>query len=456
MEKKIHQVAYHDGLTALPNRVLFNNRLTTASAQARCNKQMLAVLFLDLDQFKSINDTLGYTAGDQLLQGIAGRLTDCVRKDDTVAHLRGDEFTLLLPEITHVKHMAEIARRVLETIKHPWIFGSHKLYTTASIGISLYPNDGEDTETLLKNAYTAMCRAKELGGNNYQFYTPAFEKLTMEIGLRHALERKEFVVYYQPKVDIYTRLVGMEALVRWQHPKLGLVSPAEFIPLAEDTRLIVPIDEWVLHTTCAQNKAWQDAGFLPVRMAVNLSAHTFHQQNLVETVTQTLKETGLDPHFLELEITEGTAIQNVETTVYKLKELNDLGIQIAIDDFGTGYSSLNYLKKFPIHTLKIAQSFVHNITIDPDDAAILTMIITLAKSLKLKVIAEGVETEEQLAFLKQLHCDEMQGFLFCEPAPAAAFEKILAQDKRLQDQLESSRESLLVSLPPCNSLPQPA
>jgi len=432
-EETIRHQAFHDSLTGLPNRMLFKDRLTLAIAHAKRNKQMLAVLFLDLDRFKLINDTLGHDMGDQLLKCIAERLTGCVREDDTVARLGGDEFTILLPEITQVESVAKVAQKILEMIREPLVIEDHELYITTSIGIVLYPNDGEDAETLLKNADTAMYRAKEKGKNNYQIYTPAMnaralERLAMENGLRRALERNEFVVYYQPKVNINTgKIVGMEALVRWQTPDRGLLPPGEFIPLAEDTGLIVPIGEWVLRTACAQNKAWQDAGYPPVRVAVNLSARQFHLQNLVEVVSRILKETGLAPEWLELEITESVAMQNAEYTVKMLKELKEMGIQLAIDDFGTGYSSLSYLKRFPINKLKIDRSFVNEIGLDQDNEAIASTVIVLGQSLKLGVVAEGVETEEQCDFLKQHQCDEMQGFLFGKPVSADEFEELLGR-----------------------------
>ena len=433
-EEKIKHMAFHDALTSLPNRILFNDRLTLALAHAHRTKEMLAVMFLDLDRFKVINDTLGHTAGDQLLQSIANRLKNCVREDDTIARLGGDEFSLLLPGITHVEDVNSIARKIIEILKQPWMIGEQELYITTSIGIAIYPNDGEDAEALLKNADAAMYHAKEQGRNNYQFYIPimhakSFGKMVLESGLRRALKHKEFVVYYQPQVSISSgEIVGMEALVRWQHPDRGLIPPDEFLFLAEDTRLIVSIDESVLRTVCTQNKAWQDAGFQPSCIAVNLSVHTFQQHNLVETVTSVLKETGLNPHFLGLEITEGIAMQDIETTIHKLNKLSDLGIQIAIDDFGTGFSSLSYLKKFPINKLKISPHFVSGIVDNQKDKIIVSSIIALAQGLQFKVVAEGVETEDQLTSLKQLQCDEMQGYLFCKPLPAEAFGKMLVQD----------------------------
>jgi len=435
-EETIRHQAFHDALTGLPNRMLFKDRLTLEIAHAKRNKQMLAVLFLDLDRFKLVNDTLGHGLGDQLLKIIAKRLVGYVREDDTVARLGGDEFTILLPEIIQVENAAKVARKILQAVREPVHIDIHELYITTSIGIALYPNDGEDAESLLKNADTAMYRAKENGKNNYQLYTPAMnaralDRLTIENGLRRALDRNEFVVYYQPKINIGTgMIVGMEALVRWHSVDRGLIPPGEFIPLAEDTGLIVPIGEWVLRTACAQNKAWQDAGYPPMRVAVNLSARQFQLQNLVEVISRVLKETGLDPCWLELEITESVAMQNAEYTVKMLCELKEMGIQLVIDDFGTGYSSLSYLKRFPISKLKIDKSFVNEIGMDQDNEAIVSTVIVLGQSLKLGVVAEGVETEEQYDFLRQRQCDEMQGYLFGEPVPAEKFEELIYAGKK--------------------------
>ena len=333
--------------------------------------------------------------------------------------------------------MPGLPRKILEAVKKPLTLGGHELNITASIGIAIYPADGEDAETLLKNADTAMYHAKEQGRNNYQFFTPALhtrtvEQMKMESSLHHALEREELIVYYQPVVDVKTgRIVSSEALLRWQRPECGLVNPAEFIGIAERTGLIVPIGEWALRSACAQNRAWQDAGLPPLSVAVNLSARQFQQENLVEMVAQALKETGMDPRFLALEVTESTAMKNVEAANYMMKRLSGLGVHLVIDDLGTGYSSLSYLKTFPIHALKIDRSFVQDIVTDSNDAAIVTAIIAMAKGLKLKVVAEGVETTAQLEFLRSLGCDEAQGYLFGKPMTAGEFKKILEQDKRL-------------------------
>lgn len=435
MEEKVKHMAFHDALTSLPNRILFNDRITQALAHAHRNKEMFAVLFIDVDRFKGINDALGHTIGDQLLREVADRLKSCVRNQDTVARFAGDEFTLLVLGINQAEHAVDVACKILGAFKRSWMVSKHELYITASIGIALYPNNGEDTETLLKNADAAMYYAKEQGRNNYQFYTPAmhartFEKMKMETSLRRALDREEFVVYYQPLVSISTGMVvGMEALVRWRHPDRGLMLPEEFLALSENTRIIVFIDELVLYTVCTQIKIWQNVGFEPVCVAVNISAHTFQQPKFVETVMSVLEKTGLDPHLLGLEITESVAMQDIETTILKLDKLSGLGIQISIDDFGTGFSSLYYLKKFPIHKLKISQHFVHGIVTDQNDKVIVSSVIALAQNLKFKVVAEGVENEEQLIFLKQRQCDEIQGYLFCKPLPAEAFVKMPVYEK---------------------------
>jgi diguanylate cyclase (GGDEF)-like protein len=432
---ELNHLAYHDALTDLPNRVLFEDRLTQALILAERNRQTLGILFLSLDRFKKIHDTLGRAIGDRLLQKVAERLRSSAHPGETVARFEGDEFALLLTQIggTESEDVVEVIYQINESLKLPFVIDDHELFTTVSIGISLYPDDGADAPTLLKNADAALYRAREQGGDNYQFYTAdmnakAMKRLTLENSLRRALERSEFEVYYQPVLDINTRkIVGMEALLRWHHPELGLVQPAEFIPLAEDTGMIVPIGEWALRTACTQGKSWQEAGFAPLTLAVNLSARQFQQQNLSEVIARILQETGLNSHDLELELTESSIMKNAESAVRTLGELKAMGVKIAIDDFGTGYSSLGYLKRLPIDTLKIDRSFVRDITTDPDDAALVMAIITLAHNLRLKVIAEGVESEEQLSFLHLLRCDEWQGYLFSRPLPVEAFEDLLLQ-----------------------------
>jgi diguanylate cyclase (GGDEF)-like protein len=434
---ELNHQAYHDALTDLPNRILFEDRLTQALALAGRNSQLLGTLFLSLDRFKKVHDTLGHALGDRLLQKVAERLTSRAHKGETVARFEGDEFAVLLTQIGGTEDVVEFIFQISEALKLPITLDGHELFVTTSIGISLYPYDGEDAPTLQKNAGSALYRAKEQGGNNYQFYTAdmnakALKRLSMENSLRRALERQQFVLHYQPQVDINSgQIVGMEALIRWQHPELGLVPPIEFIPLAEDTGLIVPIGEWVLRTACAQSRAWQEIGFAPLSLAVNLSARQFQQQNLTKVIARILQETGLNPYYLELELTESSIMKNADSAVRTLTELKEMDIKIAIDDFGTGYSSLGYLKRLPIDTLKIDQSFVRDVTTDPDDAALVMAIITLAHNLRLRVIAEGVETEEQLRFLHLLRCDEWQGYLFSRPLPVRAFEELLSQGQNL-------------------------
>lgn len=434
---KINYLAYHDTLTGLPNRVSFEERLVEAVAHANAQRESLAVMFLSLDRFKKFNDTLGHLIGDQLLKSVAERLNLTLREDNRVARFGSDEFAVLLTRIAGAEDAARRAQNFQNVLEAPFIVDGHELYVTSSIGIGLYPDDGTDAQGLLKSAGSALYRAKQLGGSSYQFYTAdmnerALHRLALENQLRWALERKEFRVYYQPQVSIDTgEIRGMEALVRWQHPELGLVSPAEFIPLAEDTGLIMPIGEWVLQMACAQTRAWQDCGFKNLHVAVNLSPRQFQQPDLVLMVERLLKETNLDASCLELEVTESSVMKNAESAISTLRELRAMGIKISIDDFGSGYSSLSYLRHLPIDVLKIDQSFIRDVTSDPKDAAIVMAIIQLAHSLQLQVKAEGVETEEQLRFLRLLRCDEMQGYLFCKPLAVEAFEQLLFEGRRL-------------------------
>jgi len=417
-----------DSLTNLPNRTTFLDRLTLALAHAARERKMLAVVFVDLDRFKTIVDTLGHNVGDQLLRQVADRLTGCLYEGDSLARMGGDEFVILLPLIERADKAVALAQRAIDSLQPAFKLGGHELHVTLSMGISLFPYDGEDAETLLKNADTALYRAKEQGRNNYQLYTPAmnaraFERLAMENSLRRALERNEFQLYYQPQIDAKTGLIaGVEALLRWKHPDLGLVYPSEFIGLAEETGLIVPIGTWVLRTACEQNKAWQKSGFPPITVAVNLSGRQFQDHALMETISTILHDTHLDPRWLEVEITESIAMQNADYTHVILRDLKARDIQVSVDDFGTGYSSLSYLKKFPIDTLKIDQSFVRDLSSDPNDAAIANAVIVLAHSLHLNVVAEGVETKEQEEFLREHQCDRLQGYLFSEPVPADQIE----------------------------------
>jgi len=427
-EEMIKYQAFYDSLTDLPNRLLLKDRITLEISHSKYTKQSLAIMYLDLDRFKLINDTLGHDIGDKLLKEVAGRLKSCVNETDTVARIGGDEFVILLPEITLEDNIGKIGTKILEAIREPILIDSHELYISVSIGVTIYPNDGEDVETLLTNADVAMYRAKEKGKNNFQLYTPslnekALERLAMENSLRRALEYKEFVVYYQPKVSTQSeQIIGMEALIRWQHPNWGLVPPLKFIPLAEETGLIVPIGEWVLHTACAQNKALQNAGLPPLTVAVNLSALQFQLQDLTKMVSKVLEETGLNPHYLELEITESIAMQNVEHTIRMINELKAMGIKFAIDDFGTGYSSLSQLNSFSVNKLKIDKSFVSKIDGVKDHSIIASTVLALGKSMSLGIVAEGVENQEQVNFFKLNKCDEMQGYFFGRPMTKEAFE----------------------------------
>jgi diguanylate cyclase (GGDEF)-like protein/PAS domain S-box-containing protein len=436
-KEKLNHLAYHDALTDLPNQVLFKDRLKQAIALSRRNDQMQAVLMLNLDRFKTINDSLGYTAGDRLLQSVAQRLSSCVRESDTVARFGGDEFAVLLTQIPRAQDAANVASAIKSALDQAFLFEDQEIFVSSSIGISLYPHDGRDTSGLLKNASAALDRAKSLGGNVYQFYTAggttrALKQLVLESNLRPGLERAEFFVQYQPQVDIRGfHLVGMEALVRWQHPSLGLLYPSEFVPLAEESGLIIALGEWVMRTACAQSKAWQDAGLTPLRLSVNFSARQFQQATFMADVANILKETNLDPRWLELELTESSIMKDPEEAIEKLHELKLMGIKVAIDDFGTGYSSLNYLKRFPIDTLKIDKTFVSDVCKDPHDTAIVRAIINLGHALDLTVIAEGVETKEQLQYLSALECDVVQGFLFSKALYAKAFEELLIEQRRV-------------------------
>ncbi|MDL2718679.1 MAG: EAL domain-containing protein [Acidobacteriota bacterium] len=425
-----HQ-ANHDALTDLPNRVLFNDRLSLAILHAQRRRQSLAVMFLDLDHFKRVNDTLGHSAGDELLVKAADRLRCCIRADDTVARVGGDEFLLLLNGIGREADAATMARKILQVVSEPYLIQNRELFVEASIGIGLYPGDGEDAEKLVANVDTAMYRAKETGRNSFQFFTQKMqeqsqERAAMESGLRRALPRGEFVLHYQPILHLATRVpIGVEALVRWRHPEKGILSPREFIPLAEDIGLITRVGEWVLRRSCEQLVAWYARGASSLRMSVNVSARQFHQKDFAASVRRIVEESGLAPDFLELEITESIAMQDVIHTGRILSELNDLGVHISMDDFGTGHSSLNYLKHFPIRRLKIDQSFVAGMAHDEKDKAIVATIISIAGNLGLGVTAEGVETEEQAALLLGMGCADVQGFLFGRPVAAEELEVTL-------------------------------
>jgi diguanylate cyclase (GGDEF)-like protein len=428
---EVDRLAYYDTVTDLPNRTLFEDRLTKAVAIARSADQTLGVLFISVDQFKKVNDTLGHGPGDGLLREFAERLKSCISETDTVARFGNDEFAVLQTDIEETKDVVETIGSLSQVLKFSFDLNGQELFATASVGISLFPLDGNDSQTLLKNAGAALYKAKTSGGANYQFYTAdmhemASRRLALETNLRRAIHNEEFLIHYQPRVSVDSlEITGVEALVRWQHPQLGLISPSEFIPLAEDTGLIVPIGEWVLRNACLQNKRWQDQGFAPIHVAVNICARQFHEGDLIETVIRALDETGLAPEYLELELTESSIMKNADLAAGVLNRLKGMGINISIDDFGTGYSSLASLKRLPIDALKIDQSFVRDATTEPDDAALVMAIITLAHNLRLKVIAEGVETEEQLRFLHLLRCDEIQGYFFSKPLPVDAFVSLL-------------------------------
>jgi diguanylate cyclase (GGDEF)-like protein len=444
---QVDRLAYYDTVTQLPNRALFEDRLTQAVSIAKTTNQLLGVLFISLDQFKKVNDSLGHGLGDTLLREFAERLKSCISKSDTVARFGNDEFALLRTHIDGTNDVIETIGSLSQVLKFAFDLPGHELFATASVGVSLFPLDGEDSQTLLKNAGAALYKAKRSGGANYQFFTAdlhdlAARRLALESDLRRAIQNKEFLVHYEPRVSVDSlAITGVEALVRWQHPQLGLILPSEFIPLAEDTGLIVPIGEWVLRAACLQARRWRDQGFAPVQIAVNISARQFHDQDLAETVIEILEETGLSPNYLELELTESSIMQDAEFAAGMLSRLKSKGINISIDDFGTGFSSLASLKRLPIDALKIDQSFVRDATSDSDDAALVMAIITLAHNLRLKVVAEGVETEDQLRFLQLLRCDEIQGYFFSKPVPAdtlvSLFEPQMNTD--ISDDIRSER-----------------
>jgi diguanylate cyclase (GGDEF)-like protein/PAS domain S-box-containing protein len=430
-EARLHFLANHDPLTGLPNRLMFNERLHQALAIAQRVGDLVGVLFVDLDRFKNVNDTLGHTIGDKLLQQVAARIGACVRGTDTVARLGGDEFALILTNIQNAEDAQVVAQKTLSSLRPAFEVQGHEIYITASIGIACCPASDEVAEMLLQRADVAMYSAKSLGKDTFQLYIPemdavAYERMALENSLRRALERDEFLLHFQPQVSMNEhRIIGVEALLRWQHPELGLVAPVEFISLLEETGLILPVGDWVLMEACRQGKLWVDAGN-PVRVAVNLSVRQFMQSDLAGKVERALKESGLPAELLELELTESIFMENVEHNVDTLRRIKALGVSIAIDDFGTGASSLTYLKHFPIDTLKICQSFVLNVPTNPEDAAIASAVIGLAQNMSLVSVAEGVETAEQLDFLRERRCDHIQGFLFSKPMPASELTQVLA------------------------------
>jgi diguanylate cyclase (GGDEF)-like protein/PAS domain S-box-containing protein len=432
-EQRVHHVAQHDVLTGLPNRSLLQDRLGQAISYATRSGHPVWVMLIDLDRFKFVNDSMGHKAGDVLLVTVAARLRSSLRDSDTVARLSGDEFVVILSEHQDQRLAPDIVQRVMDSVAQPVMLGTKEFFVTCSVGVAVYPSEGTAADSLIEHADIAMYRAKKLGRNNFQFYTPAMneeslERVRIEGALRNALERGEFVLHYQPQVELASgEIVGMEALIRWEHPELGMVPPARFVGVAEETGLIVPIGAWVMRTACAQNKAWQEAGLPRLRVAVNLSARQFGAPGLVESIERVLADTGLEPGCLEIELTESLFMSDVTPAVELLHRMKALGVNLSIDDFGTGYSSLSYLSRFPIDVLKIDRSFVADITHDANDAAIVTSIIALAHNLKLSVIAEGVETAEQLAYLRDHGCDEMQGYYFSAPLPAAEFAQLLRQ-----------------------------
>lgn len=422
------RMAYYDALTKLPNREMFKDRLTAAVAKR--SRKGLAVLFLDLDQFKHVNDTMGHDTGDALLRTVADRLRSSLDKDIFLARMGGDEFAMLVPQVSNVDQVNQVCSTVFECLSESIMLGPHEIYATTSIGIALYPKHGTTPEALMKNSEGAMYRSKKQGRNNYQYYLPPekteaqMERFAMEAMLRKALEKDELLVYYQPRIHTKSeKVVCVEALVRWRHPSLGIIPPGDFIPLAEEIGLIAQLGEQVLRKACKQIKKWQDEGMKGLSVSVNLSPLQFKEQHLPGIISRILRQSGMRPEFLELEITESAAMQNVGRNILMLRELKEMGVKISIDDFGTGYSSLSYLKKFPIDSLKVDRSFISGIHQDPDDAAIVNAIIVLAKTLKLRVTAEGVETEQQYLYLQQHHCDEAQGYLFGKPMPPETFEQ---------------------------------
>ncbi|HEY9902237.1 MAG TPA: EAL domain-containing protein [Candidatus Sericytochromatia bacterium] len=434
---QLDYLIHNDSLTNLPNRLSLRERFKQVQPTDSNNEQLVTVLCLGIDRFNQINDNLGHAVGDLLIKSVAERLSACVGNQNTVARLNADQFAIILATVEHKKEAGNVAQTLLDNLSQTFRLAGQEIFITASLGIAVYPRDGAEVEQLLNHANIAMAKAKEQGGDQYEYYTPAYnigsaDRLVLQSSLRYALERQELVVYYQPQVNLQTgEIVGAEALVRWQHPERGLVSPDKFIPIAEETGLIVPIGEWVLHTACKQVKLWQTEGFPSLRVAVNLSSRQFSQIDLRHQLVQILIATGLDPKYIELELTESMLVQNTEVAIRRLNALKALGVTIAIDDFGTGYSSLSYLQQFPFDILKIDRCFIRNITENANNAAITKAIIEMAKSLNLKLIAEGVETEAELSFVCQHQCDGMQGYLFSRPIPAPEFHQLLMAGKRL-------------------------
>lgn len=448
--KKIEQgfcyMAQYDALTGLANRALFMERMDRSISRANRNNSQVAIMFIDLDHFKRINDTLGHYAGDALLREVSNRLKQCTRKEDTVSRFGGDEFTIILENVKHMNDAVIVANKIIKSIANPILVNDVELYVTPSIGITIFPSDADNIEQLLKHADTAMYRAKEEGRDGFQFYTDGMnqeteERMGLEAMLRQALHHNEFQLYYQPKIDIQTgEMLGAEALIRWNQRELGMIQPDKFIPLAEETGLIFSIGEWVVREACRQMQDWLWAGIEPIRVAINLSPRQFNQQDLADMILDTTMEYSIVPRNIELEITESLLMNDTESSIKILSKLKDWGMHVSIDDFGTGYCSLGYLKSFPIETLKIDRSFVKDITIDPDDAAICSAIIALGHKLRLNVTAEGIETVEQLEYLKQQGCDEAQGYYFSKPLSAADFNNYVVKSKL--DKLKMINETM--------------
>lgn len=456
MEAQLIHQANFDALTSLPNRVLLEDRINQEIKRAKRSKSMVAVLFFDLDRFKLVNDSLGHNVGDSLLQAVSQRLKKCIREGDTLARWGGDEFIIVLGDIKYEEQTVPLIQLCQEALEDIFNIDNHNISITSSVGVSFYPKDGHTNTVLLKNADSAMYSAKSDGRNYYRFYNPqmneqAIEQLALASDLHRALEEKEFALHYQPLVDLKTGdIVAMEALLRWYHPQRGMVSPLDFIELAEESGLIQPIGEWVLQTACAQIKSWRDRGLPIVKVAVNVSSIQFKQKNIVEIVENTLKRTNLEAKHLDLELTESSVMENTHAFLSSMNALQSLGVGLVIDDFGTGYSSLSYLKRFPVNKIKIDKSFIRDILLEEDDKAIIQAIIAMAQKLKLRVVAEGVETIDQLAFLKANHCDEIQGYYFSPPVPADQIEKLMMQhwEKKLLIKVLPNHRSLEPSLTP--------
>jgi diguanylate cyclase (GGDEF)-like protein len=430
-EQRLTYLAQYDPLTNLPNRVLFRDRLTQSIKHTKRKDLAAALMFLDLDHFKDINDTMGHDAGDVLLQEVAGRLKSCIRDQDTVARLGGDEFTIILEELSEPRYASTVAQKILDTMARPFNINGNNVFVTTSIGIVTYPANGDEPETVIKKADMALYSAKDKGRSNFQYFeehmnTAVAERMALITSLRQAVDRDELVIHYQPQYILQTgQLVGMEALLRWRHPERGLVSPLEFVPLLEETGLIDKVGDWVLRQACWQHRRWQENGSAPLRVAVNLSPRQFRQQNLVKTIRSILAETGLEPRYLQLELTESTLMDGSDRTLDTLYAIHNLGVQLSIDDFGTGFSSLSYLKRFPFDALKVDKSFVQDIGTDPNGKSIVAAVIELAHSLNLSVVAEGVEMPGQVAFLTDEGCDEVQGFLYSQPLPVSACDALV-------------------------------